>query len=147
MKLSMRTRYGLRAVLDLATTQEGPVSIREIASRQHISSRYLENIFNDLVREGILSSTRGKGGGFALAVPLESVTLLRLVEILEGPVMIVDCVGTGAVCPVKGCMARDVWASLNGKITAALSDVTLAQILEEERAKTHGNAKQGKRGE
>ena len=130
MKLSMRTRYGLRALLDLAKEKEGPVSIREIAERQNISLRYLENIFNDLVRDGILSSTRGKNGGFSLARSLDQITLLEVVEILEGKVRIVECVESGSSCSARGCLARNVWVNLNDKITGALEGVTLQDVFD-----------------
>ena len=126
----MRTRYGLRALLDLAGENEGPVSIREIAERQNISLRYLENIFNDLVREGILASTRGKNGGFNLARALDKITLLEVVEILEGKVRIVECVETGSMCNGKDCLARGVWMNLNNRITEALSGVTLQDVFD-----------------
>ena len=134
MKLSMRTRYGLRALIDLAREKNGPVSIREIAGREHISLRYLENIFNDLVREGLLSSTRGKNGGFVLARQLDTITLLEVVEILEGRVRIVDCLESDSSCPVSGCLARGVWMNLNNKITEALAGVTLKEVFESETA-------------
>jgi len=132
MKLSMRTRYGLRALIDLAREKERPVSIREIAGREHISLRYLENIFNDLVREGLLVSMRGKNGGFRLARPLERITLLDVVEVLEGKVRIVECLEPESTCHATGCLARGVWLNLNNRITEALACVTLKEVFEGE---------------
>ncbi len=130
MKLTTRSRYGIRAILDLAKNfKNRPVSIKEISDRQNISLRYLENIFHDLKIAGILESAKGRGGGFYLAVPLKDITLLRIIEILEGDVAIVDCLGEGNYCEInEGCLTKEMWGRLNNAIRESLSSVNLGDV-------------------
>lgn len=132
MKLSTRVRYGIRSLIDLAKNySDHPVSIREIAERQKISFRYLENIFHDLKKTGILGSTRGKGGGFYLTCRLNQVTVLDLIDILDGEFCIVDCLGNDAICDnSKKCLTRNTWKKLNSEIRGSFARVTLEDVME-----------------
>jgi Rrf2 family transcriptional regulator, cysteine metabolism repressor len=131
MKLSTRVRYGIRALIDLSKNySDRPVSIREIARRQGISFRYLENIFHDLKKSGILGSTKGKGGGFYLASSLGQVSLLDLIDILDGEFCIVDCIGNVDLCEnAKTCYTRGMWKKLNGEIRETFARVNLEDVL------------------
>jgi Rrf2 family transcriptional regulator, iron-sulfur cluster assembly transcription factor len=131
MKLSTRVRYGIRALIDLAENHtDRPISIKEIARRQKISFRYLENIFHDLKKSGILGSTKGKGGGFYLACKLSQVSLLDLIDILDGEFCIVDCLGEGPQCEnAKKCYTRGMWEKLNGEIRGTFARVNLEDVL------------------
>jgi Rrf2 family transcriptional regulator, cysteine metabolism repressor len=130
MKLSTRTRYGIRATLDLArNADEKPVSVKDIARRQKISTRYLENIFHELRTAGILGSLKGKGGGFYLEKPLKDITILSIIEILEGELAILDCLVDESCCEnIEGCYTRDTWNKINLEIRRAFSNVTLEDI-------------------
>lgn len=130
MKLSTRTRYGIRALLDLAKCyDEKPVSIKEIARRQNISVRYLENIFNELKNAGILGSVKGKGGGFFLAKQLSEITVLSLIDILEGELNIVDCLEDESICKNStACYTRDMWENLNKAVRNSFSLVDLETV-------------------
>ncbi len=130
MKLSTRSRYALRALLDLlAYYEKEPVSIKDIAGRQKISERYLENIFHDLRKHGILSSVKGKNGGFFPGCDLKSVTLLTIIEILEGEIRIVDCTVKPEECPRSDrCSSRDVWKDLNNRFKEYLDTIKLSDI-------------------
>lgn len=130
MKLSTRSRYALRALLDLmAFYKEDPVSIRDIAGRQKISERYLENIFHDLRKNGLLSSVKGKNGGFYPGCDLKEVTLLQIIEVLEGDIRIVDCTVRPEECTrSEHCESRLVWTDLNQQFREYLSQIRLSDI-------------------
>ncbi|MFW5808437.1 MAG: RrF2 family transcriptional regulator [Spirochaetota bacterium] len=130
MKLSTRSRYALRALLDLMKHHNtDPISIKDIAGRQKISERYLENIFHDLRKSGILSSVKGKNGGFFPGCDLREVTLLQIIEILEGDIRIVDCTARPEECTrAEECLSRPVWTNLNAKFCDYLSKIRLSDI-------------------
>lgn len=130
MKLTTRSRYGIRAILDLAKNfKNRPVSIKEISERQNISQRYLENIFHDLKNAGILESSKGKGGGFYLAKPLKDITVLGIIEILEGEMAIVECLSEGFYCDMyEGCLTNKMWSRLNESIRQSFANVNLGDV-------------------
>ena len=87
MKLSNKGRYGVRAIFDIAFHSDGKATqIKEIAARQAIPPRFLEQIFQDLKRAGLVTSKRGPKGGYALAVPPAEIRLGDVVRALEGPI-------------------------------------------------------------
>ena len=89
MKLSNKGRYGIRAIFDIAFHNEGKATqIKDIAERQGIPPRFLEQIFQDLKRVGMVTSKRGPKGGYALARPASEIRLGDIVRALEGPIMI-----------------------------------------------------------
>ncbi|HNW29483.1 MAG TPA: Rrf2 family transcriptional regulator [Spirochaetota bacterium] len=130
MKLSTRTRYGIRALIDLARNiDDKPVSVKEIARRQNISTRYLENIFHELKNAGILGSSKGKGGGFYIAIPMKEITILSLIDILDGELAILDClIDAGSCQNVKGCYTRPMWDRLNDEIRKVFEKVTIEDL-------------------
>ena len=129
MKLSTKTRYAVRALLDLNSNFENtPVSIKDIAKRENISERYLENIFHALKNAGYLNSIKGKGGGFSLNTPLNEINLLQLIETLEGELLIVECVGDNFTCKKDNCQTSKLWSLINKKMKDTLSSITLADI-------------------
>ncbi len=130
MKLSTRSRYGIRALLDLAMNSgDKPVSINDIARRQGISPRYLENIFHGLKTAGILGSSKGKGGGFYLSKSLKEISVLTIIDILDGELSIIDCIEHGKDCGRAGeCYTRVMWEKLNKDIRNAFSDVNLEDV-------------------
>lgn len=130
MKLSTRSRYAIRALLDLKDNyKESPVSIKDIASRQNISERYLENIFHDLRKNGILSSVKGKNGGFYPGCDLNNLSLLTIVEILEGEIKIVDCSVHPEECPrSEKCDTHIIWTRLNNVFKENLKSIKLNDI-------------------
>ncbi|MDA3900410.1 MAG: Rrf2 family transcriptional regulator [Spirochaetes bacterium] len=130
MKLSTRSRYAIRSLLDLLCHYKGsPISIKEIATRQDISERYLENIFHDLRTNGILNSIKGKNGGFSPGCDLKNVTLLSIIEILEGDIKIVACVDKPKECSrISDCSSHNVWTKLNNIFRDSLSRIKLNDI-------------------
>ena len=100
MKLSTRGQDGTRALLDLALHQgEEPILLKDIARRQQISLRYLEQLMSPLITGGIVRSTRGPKGGVSLARTPEEITLSEVIRFLEGSVAPVECVSNPGTCP------------------------------------------------
>ncbi len=131
MKLSTRVRYGLRALTELASTGgEGPVMLDLIARRQAISRKYLDAIFARLKAGGIVTSTRGAGGGFHMARDPQDITLLELYTALEGPLNLVDCVSDDVRCDQKDhCAAISVWRGLGAVMEDYLRALTLDDVV------------------
>jgi Rrf2 family transcriptional regulator, cysteine metabolism repressor len=132
MKVSTKGRYGLRAMMDLAAHQgEGkPVFLSDIAKRQDISEKYLEQIFSTLRTAGFITTVRGRKGGFLLAKPSAEITASDIVTILEGPCTLVDCVSKPKACnKSESCATRDIWSLLGSKIDEVLSGFTLDQLV------------------
>jgi Rrf2 family cysteine metabolism transcriptional repressor len=138
MKLSTRTRYGMRALVDLAMNASGnPVQLKEIATRQNISLSYLEHLIIPLISAGILKSTRGSKGGIRLAKPPESIKLKDILDVLEGPLAPVDCLKDETCCPRSGyCATRDVWDDLKKAMEKVLVSNTLLDLVNRQKTKT-----------
>jgi Rrf2 family protein len=139
MKVSTKGRYGLRAMMDLARNQgEGkPVFLSDIARRQDISEKYLEHIFSSLRAAGLVTTVRGRKGGFLLAKAPSEITASSIITSLEGPCVLVDCVSKPKTCKKsEGCVARDIWSLLGSKIEEVLSGFTLAQLVDMQEEKS-----------
>ena len=145
MKLSTRSRYGTRLMIDLAQNgSDRPINLTEIANRQGLSVKYLEQLIIPLKREGIIRSIRGPQGGYELAVDPEKVTIGRIVEALEGGMALSDCVAHPEQCIRSGsCLTRDLWKDATDAVYATFDSVTLAAALR--RGET-GNRKRGEGG-
>lgn len=133
MKLSTRCRYGIHAMFDLAQNiGNGPQAIREISVRQIVPEQYLEQIVGVLRREGFVMSVRGAQGGYMLSKPPEEITIGQLLRLLEGPVLMADCIEDADACVRSGqCPSRLVWERLTQCINDVLDSVTLADMLED----------------
>ncbi len=131
MKLSTRSRYGMRALLDIALQSSlEPVRLREIARRQDVSLSYLEHIVGPLIAGGILRSTRGPGGGVSLLRKPEDISLREVMTLLEGPLSAADCVLHPEVCPRSdGCATRSLWVDLSEAMDAVLGPRSLADLM------------------
>ncbi len=137
MKLSTRGQYGTRALLDLALHQgEEPILLKDIARRQQISLRYLEQLIPPLIAGGIVRSTRGPKGGVALAKAPEEIRLSEVIRFLEGSMAPVECVNNPRACPrAKLCVTRDVWAELGKAMNGILESTSLQDLVERQRKK------------
>jgi Rrf2 family protein len=131
MKLSKRTRYGVRLMVELANSfDNGPISIRQIAERQNISVKYLEQIIMRLKAIGPVKSVRGPKGGYMLSLHPSKITIKSLFEIFEGSTGIVECVQNPSECKrVDSCLSRKLWVTLDEKISETLSSTTLEDLL------------------
>jgi Rrf2 family protein len=132
MKISTRTRYGMRALLELALAHKaGPLQVKVIAERQNISVKYLEQLVAMLRTAGLVRSIRGPHGGYLLAVPPEEVKLSEVFRTLEGPVLTVECVENEDVCPSHAdCVTRRLWIQVNEAMLSVLENKTLQDLVE-----------------
>ena len=137
MKLSTKARYGARLVLDLAIHYgKGPQFLKDIARRQAVSEKYLWQLIGPLKAANLVNSTRGAHGGYTLAKQPAEVTLRDVVETLEGPIAIVECVGNEAVCDrVQTCVTHDIWKEASDKLVKAFESVTFQDMLERQNGK------------
>ncbi len=137
MKLSTRGRYGVRAMLELAMHgQSGPLALQEMASRQSISAKYLEQLLIPLKAAGLVASVRGAKGGYLLAIPPEQVSLYDIVRTLEGPLAVVECVNDPQVCErMGGCTVHLIWEEMSLLLVNYLSSISLAKLAEQQRVK------------
>lgn len=131
MKISTKGRYGLRILIDLAMHDPGkPRMLKDIAQSQQISEKYISRLVIDLRRAKLVKSVRGVKGGFLLAKAPENITLLEILETMEGPISVVDCVRYPEKCKRTSlCPARDIWQKLNDGIRELTQDITLESIL------------------
>jgi Rrf2 family protein len=131
MKLSTRSRYGVRMMSDLADNfGKSPVFLKDVAKREDISEKYLSLIVIPLKSAGLIQSTRGARGGYHLARRPEEITLQDIFNAIEGEVCLVDCIKNIKECSrVSICPTRDIWSLLGEKIRETLSSVTLADLV------------------
>jgi Rrf2 family cysteine metabolism transcriptional repressor len=136
-KVSTRTRYGIWALTELAgMTGSGPLNLKEISKKQKISYKYLENIFTRLKKANIVRSTRGAGGGYELAKRPEELTILDIVNSLEGPLATVRCTIEPAVCEEsQTCSMRDFLGEMDEEIVRFLKSRKLVWFLERQSKK------------
>ena len=137
MKLSTRTRYGTRALLDLALySNEKPVQLKEIARRQQISLAYLEHLIAPLISSRIIRSVRGPQGGIWLAKPPEEINLNEVVRLLEGSIAPAECVNDPDSCQHSDlCATRELWGELHGAVRDVLESTTLQDLVERQKDK------------
>ena len=128
MKLSKKGRYAVRALFDIAFYNEGqPTQVKDIAERQSIPPRFLEQIFQDLKRVGIVASKRGPQGGYSLARPAEQVSLGDAVRALEGTIMLVDDGGVDRGAPSRR-VTDAVFRDVSARVQQCFDEVTIADI-------------------
>ncbi len=127
MKLSSKGEYGILALIDIAMhTQDKPLHLYEIAERQAIPKQYLDQLMLNLKKAGIVMSVRGPNGGYKLARPAETITLLEVVSVLEGQVDNINFVEKGAA-GLRG-LLKDVWDGLSEHAISVLRNTTLEDI-------------------
>ena len=135
MIVSTKGRYALRVMIDLAEHQaERYVPLKEVAARQDISEKYLENILKVLVQNGFLEGLRGKGGGYRLCKSPDQFTTGQILRLMEGSLAPVACLEAGSSpCDRAGeCRTLSLWAGLNDVINKYLDQYTLADLLRED---------------
>ena len=134
MKLSTKCRYGVRAVLEIARNYNiRPTKRREISSAQEIPDSYLENILIDLKHNSIVLSIRGASGGFILKRSPHEITMLEIIESLQGSLALVDCVETASLCSrSEKCVVRPVWIELQKSQEDILRHITIGELLKRE---------------
>jgi Rrf2 family iron-sulfur cluster assembly transcriptional regulator len=131
MKLSTRSRYGTRLMLDMAQNyQDGPLHLTSIANRQGISVKYLEQIIIPLKKAHYVKSVRGPKGGHVLARPPEEITVGEIVATLEDGMTLVECSERPEVCDrADTCITRHIWREAAQAMFAKLNSITLADLV------------------
>lgn len=131
MMISTKGRYALRFLIDVAEHQcDGFVPLRDVAVRQEISEKYLEIVVKELVKGGLLTTLRGKGGGYRLNRAPEEYNIKSVLELMEGPLVSVACLEPGQnVCPRSdNCRTLPLWQGLDQVISDYLAQFTLADL-------------------
>ncbi len=134
MRLSTKSRYGLRALFDMAYHAGTlPAQIKDISRRQEISPRYLEQIFQDLKKAGLLKSRRGPQGGYFLARKPDEITVMDIINATEGEMALVECSkpdnGQKKKCErFDQCITQQVWADATQKLSEFLGTVTIKDL-------------------
>jgi Rrf2 family cysteine metabolism transcriptional repressor len=140
MKISTKIRYGARAMLELACHYgEGPIELREIAKRENISLKYLEQVIVPLRTAGLVKSARGSKGGYSLAKHPSEIYLKDLVKTLNGPLNLIECLNDPNVCQkFPYCVTRDIWKEVSEAIDGVFHSVTLEDMVNRKREKEVG---------
>jgi Rrf2 family protein len=132
MEISRRTDYGVRVIMDLAALpKNGRASTQDIADRQNIPGPFLAKIISQLSLSGLVATYRGSGGGVSLARPASEISLLHVIEALEGPVRLNRCAIEPSACPRDShCPVHHVWAQAQTDLTGLLRDTTFDKLAE-----------------
>ncbi|MEI8104149.1 MAG: Rrf2 family transcriptional regulator [Candidatus Moraniibacteriota bacterium] len=130
MKISKKAYYGLRAMTRLAGETE-PLSIHTLSEEEGLPEEFLEKIFQDLRKAGIVSATKGATGGYALALAPEEITAGHILTTLDGALVPFPCVGNStAGCPMsRRCATQNVWQKLSLAIEDTLDGITLQDLI------------------
>lgn len=137
MQLSTRSRYGTRLMVDLALNyNQGPVRINDIAKRQDISVKYLEQLIIPLKKASLITSVRGPKGGHMLAKPSSDITIGDIVTLLENETSLSPCLKNPDICDrTDTCFTRGIWNMLTEKIYDTLSAITLSDVVKKNKKK------------
>lgn len=132
MKLSTRSRYGVRLMLNLAFHYgQGAFQLNQIAQAEGISEKYLSQIVIHLRNKGLLTSSRGSHGGHTLAKHPRNITLKDIVEAVDGEVVLVDCLKGEQGCDRGSeCLTQEIWGKLGKTIASELEQVTLQTLID-----------------
>lgn len=131
MKLSTKSRYGLRAMVKLALHyNQGAIPLSKIAEEENISENYLEQIITLLKNANLVKSIRGSQGGYILSKSPEEITVADILSVLEGPISLVDCLNENIDnCSNKNkCVTRSVWKRINDNILSTAQSITLKDL-------------------
>ena len=158
MLFSTKAEYGVRLMVELGRQRgAGPVSLNAVAEAENLPLSYLEHLVATLRKAGLVTSTRGAHGGYSLAHPAEEITMVQVVEALEGQIAPMDCFHETPAGKVQcshlddadadqACATKLLWTRVQGGVTRALAGTTLAELVEfsrrpaDERAPAVGSA-------
>lgn len=142
MKLSTKVRYGLRALIDLTLNYDnGLVDAQEIATRQQLSKKYLENLLASLKLAGLVKSERGSKGGYALSRNPQEITVEDVILALDGPITITDCLAEKSRCVLSSqCATLEVWQEMADAITSIARRTTLQSLADKTKNKKNAAA-------
>lgn len=143
MKISTKGRYALRLMLDIALHSGGAaVPLRDVAQRQEISDKYLEQIVTQLSRAGLVRSVRGAGGGYLLTRESAEYTVGEILRTLEGNLAPVSCADADDVCRctrAEQCVTVEVWRDIQAAVSGVVDHLTLADLVKRYHEKCPGS--------
>ena len=133
MKLTTKTRYSLRILVQLAANfNDTPVKGKNISSKQNISEPYLEQIMITMKSAGLVRTVRGCNGGYVLNKPPENITVLDIIELFEGNIEFADCLEKSTNCIIfPRCPTKHIWKHLSETLKNEARDITLQKIVED----------------
>jgi Rrf2 family protein len=131
MKLNTKTRYGIRTLIEIANYQnEGGVLQKDIAERQNLSVKYLDQIIRALKERDLVSTVRGRKSGYQLNREASQITVYDIYLAFESDLCIVDCISENVTCALEeDCKSKSCWGNLNKVIMDYLSGVTLEDVI------------------
>ena len=139
MKISTKGRYALRLMIDLASNSNGnPISLKDVAKRQGISDKYLEQIISVLNKAGYVRSVRGAQGGYLLKMEPSEYTVGMILRLTEGSLSPVACVedDTIACDKIDSCVTVMVWKKINDAVNNVVDNITLQDLVDWQNEKT-----------
>lgn len=133
MKLSTKGRYGVKAMFELALSYgDGPIALNNIAEKQNLSVHYLEQLFSNLRKAGLVKSIRGAQGGYILARKPEDITVGDIIRTLEGPLAPAECViedDSKECYKADYCVTRTIWEKIRDSINNVVDSITLQDMI------------------
>jgi len=141
MRLTTKGRFAVTAMMDLALHdrhEDQPISLASICERQGISLSYMEQLFSRLRRNGLVTSTRGPGGGYHLGRPLTHISIIDIIQAVDERLDATLCNGNGDCHNQNQCMTHDLWSDLNKKMLDYLASVSLGDLVARHASKEGG---------
>ncbi|KGM07054.1 Iron-sulfur cluster regulator IscR [Methylophaga thiooxydans] len=139
MRLTTKGRYAVTAMLDLSLNYGlGAITLADISERQGISLSYLEQLFARLRKQGLVSSSRGPGGGYRLSRSAEDITVLDVISAVDEKVDSTQCEGRKNCHGDEKCLSHELWQSLSDQIRVYLNGITLAEVVSSYEHKNSG---------
>jgi Rrf2 family iron-sulfur cluster assembly transcriptional regulator len=130
MRLTTKGRYAVTAMIDLTLhAKNKPISLAEISSRQSISLSYLEQLFSKLRHSGLVSSVRGPGGGYHLAMPSDEIFVAQIINAVNESIDTTSCRGRGDCQGGEICLTHSLWQDLSVQIHQFLNGISLADLV------------------
>ena len=130
MRLTTKGRFAVTAMIDLTLhANNKPISLAEISGRQSISLSYLEQLFSKLRHSGLVSSVRGPGGGYRLAMPCEDIFVAQIINAVNESIDTTSCRGKGDCQGGEICLTHSLWQDLSVQIHQFLNGISLADLV------------------
>jgi len=140
LRPSARVQYALRTMVDLALHDgSGPVPLRDLANGEPVSRKYLEQLASALHRAGLVRVARGPNGGYELARSADRISAKDIIESVNGPTSLLDCLLSPSSCQrSRTCAARRMWGRVNEAVLLVMEETTLGDLREQQRAREGG---------
>jgi Rrf2 family protein len=139
MRINTKVRYAVRMMVEMAKYGDGaPVALHDIAGRSSLSKMYLSQLAAPLKNAGLIKSYWGNRGGYVLNRPASQISLLEIIEAVDGPIALLDCVADPEMCKrSRSCEAIGVWRAINETIVTNLRSYSLADLIRRPKPPTH----------